>query len=70
MPDFKSSALYAEWQRLHEEHGTTKEAMPALYKAISDIKDTFRRRMLPGLIETDAVQPGKVGKPAKLFRHR
>ncbi len=44
VPDFKSSALYAEWQRLHEEHGTTKEAMPALYKAISDIKDTFRRR--------------------------
>ncbi len=43
-PDFKSSSLYAEWQRLHDEHGTTKEAMPALYQAISEIKDTFRRR--------------------------
>ena len=33
-------------------------------------KDTFRRRVLPDLVATDAVQPGKVGKPAKLFRHR
>ena len=33
-------------------------------------KDTFRRRVLPGLVATDAVQPGKVGKPAQLFRHR
>ncbi|MDJ0325470.1 NUDIX domain-containing protein [Cryobacterium sp. PH31-AA6] len=33
-------------------------------------KDTFRRRVLPDLVETDAYQPGKVGKPAKLFRHR
>ncbi|TFC02634.1 NUDIX hydrolase [Cryobacterium mannosilyticum] len=33
-------------------------------------KDTFRRRVLPGLVATDAVQPGKVGKPARLFRHR
>ncbi len=33
-------------------------------------KDTFRRRVLPDLVATDAVQPGKVGKPAQLFRHR
>ena len=33
-------------------------------------KDTFRRRVLPGLAPTDAVQPGRVGKPARLFRHR
>lgn len=33
-------------------------------------KDTFRRRVLPDLVETDVYQPGKVGKPAKLFRHR
>ncbi|WP_241979062.1 NUDIX hydrolase [Cryobacterium sp. Hh7] len=32
-------------------------------------KDTFRRRVLGQLIETDAYQPGLVGKPAKLFRH-
>jgi 8-oxo-dGTP diphosphatase len=31
-------------------------------------KDTFRRRMLPGLQETDTVQRGSVGKPARLFR--
>ncbi|MHA6630914.1 NUDIX hydrolase [Pseudonocardia sichuanensis] len=33
-------------------------------------KDTFRRRMLPGLQETDTVQRGSVGKPARLFRQR
>ena len=32
-------------------------------------KDTFRRHMLPQLVETDAYRPGLVGKPAKLFRH-
>ena len=32
-------------------------------------KDTFRRRVLGQLIETDAYKPGLVGKPAKLFRH-
>lgn len=33
-------------------------------------KDTFRRRMKDQLVETDAYQPGVVGKPAKLFRRR
>jgi 8-oxo-dGTP diphosphatase len=33
-------------------------------------KDTFRRRMLPGLQETDTVQRGSVGKPARLFRRK
>ena len=32
-------------------------------------KDTFRRRVLGQLHETDAYKPGLVGKPAKLFRH-
>lgn len=33
-------------------------------------KDTFRRAMLPKLRETDRVQEGSIGKPAKLFRRR
>lgn len=33
-------------------------------------KDTFRRHMRDQLIETDAYQPGVVGKPAKVFRRR
>lgn len=32
-------------------------------------KDTFRRRMLGQLDETDAIQAGVVGKPARVFRH-
>lgn len=43
--DFKNTALYAEWRKLHDEHGTTADAMPALYKAITDIKNPLRRRV-------------------------
>ena len=32
--------------------------------------DTLRRHMRDQLIETDAYQPGVVGKPAKVFRRR
>lgn len=31
-------------------------------------KDTFRRRMLGGLVETSDRSRGAVGKPARLFR--
>lgn len=43
-PDFNDSALFAEWRRLHEEHGNDAAAMPVLFNAIADVKDTFRRR--------------------------
>lgn len=43
-PDFSESALYAEWRRLHEEHQPAPQAMPALYAAIAELKDPFRRR--------------------------
>jgi 8-oxo-dGTP diphosphatase len=33
-------------------------------------KDTFRRRMLDQLVETDALQRGIVGKPARIYRRR
>lgn len=33
-------------------------------------KDTFRRRMLPHLVETDELSRGTPGKPARRFRHR
>jgi RNA polymerase sigma factor (sigma-70 family) len=56
LPDFKDSALYAEWQRLHDEHGATKEAMPALFKAIGEIKDSFRRRAFRAALVAEWVQ--------------
>ena len=43
-PSYENSALFAEWRQLHDIHGRTGEAMPALYQAIADIKDPFRRR--------------------------
>lgn len=33
-------------------------------------KDTFRRVMLPYLVETTEIERGHVGRPAALFRHR
>ena len=44
-PDFKNSTLYAEWKKLHDEHGSTAADMPALFQAIADIKDPVRRRI-------------------------
>jgi RNA polymerase sigma factor (sigma-70 family) len=44
-PAFSDSALYAEWRKLHAEHGSTASDMPALYKAITDIRDPVRRRV-------------------------
>jgi RNA polymerase sigma factor (sigma-70 family) len=43
-PNFDHSPLFVEWRRLHEIHGTNAAAMPALYKAITEIQDPFRRR--------------------------
>jgi RNA polymerase sigma factor (sigma-70 family) len=39
-----NSAWFAEWRELHEKHGTNAQAMPLLYKAIGEIKDSFRRQ--------------------------
>lgn len=41
---FENSRLFAEWRALHERYGTNGAAMPQLYKAIGDIKDSFRRQ--------------------------
>ena len=41
---FEDSFLFAEWKKLHDEHGRTAEAMPALYAAIRELKDPFQRR--------------------------
>ncbi len=40
-----SGALHTEWLKLHEDHGSSPDAMPLLYKAISAIQDPVRRRV-------------------------
>jgi RNA polymerase sigma factor (sigma-70 family) len=54
--DFSDSALFAEWRQLHELHGNTPEAMPAIYKAIADMKDSFRRRAFRSALIAEWVQ--------------
>ena len=55
-PNFENSALFRQWQELHDKHGRTAEAMPALYKAIADIKDPFRRRSFRAALIAEWVQ--------------
>ncbi|HZR21337.1 MAG TPA: sigma-70 family RNA polymerase sigma factor [Verrucomicrobiae bacterium] len=55
----ENSALYAEWRKLHEQYGIGKDAMPQLYNAINELKDSFRRRafrvaLLSEWVEVDA----------------
>ena len=56
MPHFENSALFREWQELHNKHGRTAEAMPAIYKAIADMKDPFRRRAFRAALLAEWVQ--------------
>src|SRR4030095_3446456 len=54
--DFADSAMFLEWRRLHDTHGTTPDDMPAIYKAIADMKDTFLRRAFRSALIAEWVQ--------------
>ncbi|HMJ90570.1 MAG TPA: sigma-70 family RNA polymerase sigma factor [Candidatus Acidoferrum sp.] len=56
VPTFENSALFAEWRGLHETYGTTPDAMPAIYKAIADMNDPFRRRAFRAALISEWVQ--------------
>ena len=45
LPVAEASGLIAEWEKLRAEHGPDAGSMPALYAAIKEIKDSFRRRV-------------------------
>jgi len=55
-PSFENSALFREWQQLHDKYGRSAEAMPAIYKAIADMKDPFRRRTFRAALIAEWVQ--------------
>lgn len=42
--DAATSAIFAEWKRLHDTHGHTAEAMPRIYGEIARMADPLRRR--------------------------
>jgi RNA polymerase sigma factor (sigma-70 family) len=60
-PTFENSTLFAEWRALHQHYGTNASAMPALYKAIADIKDTFRRRAFHAALVAEWAQLDPAG---------
>ncbi|HKQ40449.1 MAG TPA: sigma-70 family RNA polymerase sigma factor [Verrucomicrobiae bacterium] len=55
-PDFENTALFREWRDLHDKYGRRPEAMPAIYKAIADMKDPFRRRSFRAALIAEWVQ--------------
>ncbi|MES2708340.1 MAG: sigma-70 family RNA polymerase sigma factor [Verrucomicrobiota bacterium] len=58
---FKDSALFAEWLRLHEEHGHDAAAMPALFQAIQEGPDPFRRRAFRSALVAEWAQVDPAG---------
>jgi RNA polymerase sigma factor (sigma-70 family) len=55
-PNFEGSALFAEWRELHNKYGTNAQAMPAIFKAIAEMKDAFRRRAFRAALVSEWVQ--------------
>lgn len=60
-PDFSGSELFAEWVRLHDEHGHDAAAMPVLFKAIAGLQDTFRRRAFRAALVEEWAQVDPAG---------
>lgn len=60
-PDHEESVLFAEWRALHEKYGTNAQAMPKLFKAIADMKDSFHREALNGALIAEWAQVDPAG---------
>ena len=60
-PTFADSALFAEWRALHEQYGTNAQAMPQLHKAISAMKDAFRRSAFRAALISEWVEIDPAG---------
>lgn len=60
-PDFSDSALFAEWRRLHDEHGSDAAAMPVLFQAIAGMQDPFRRQAFRAALVTEWCQLDPAG---------
>jgi RNA polymerase sigma factor (sigma-70 family) len=58
---FGDSQLFAEWRALHERYGTNGEAMPLLYKAIGELKDSFRRQAFRAALIAEWAEVGPAG---------
>jgi RNA polymerase sigma factor (sigma-70 family) len=69
-PNFDDSALFREWQELHDKYGRTAEAMPVMYKVIGDMKDTVRRRAFRAALIAEWVQLDARGGFAFLLNRR
>ena len=60
-PHFENSSLFAEWRALHEKYGTNGQAMLAIYKAITAMKDPFRRQSFRAALISEWAQVDPAG---------
>lgn len=67
---FENSAIFAEWRKLHETHGTTAESMPVIYEAIANLQDPFRRRAFRAALIAEWVRVDAAGGFAFLSTQR
>jgi len=67
-PTFENSALFAEWRELHVTYGTNALAMPAIYKAITNLNDPFRQRAFRSALIAEWVQVDAAGGLAFFVR--
>jgi RNA polymerase sigma factor (sigma-70 family) len=54
--DLENSLIFAQWRKLHENHGTNAEAMPAIYDAIAALTDPSHRRAFRSALIAEWVQ--------------
>ncbi len=52
----ENSAIFAEWKRLHDVHGTNVEAMPKILREITGFQDSLRRQGFRAALLAEWVQ--------------
>lgn len=52
----RNSAIFAEWKRLHDTHGTNTQAMPLIYAEIARLSDSLRRQGFRAALIAEWVQ--------------
>jgi RNA polymerase sigma factor (sigma-70 family) len=62
----ETSAIFAEWKRLHDTHGTNVEAMPNIYREIVGFKDSLRGQGFRAALMAEWVQLNPTNAMAQL----
>ncbi len=56
LPAVETSAIFAEWKRLHDKHGTNVAAMPNIYREIAGLTNALHRQGFRAALMAEWVQ--------------